>query len=50
MTYEEISRRPPTSDVEALQAHARAAGLWRFEEAPRWERAAERARDGELAA
>lgn len=41
--YDEIGARPPTSDVEEVRQHARSVGLWRFEEAPRWEA-------GELAA
>ena len=35
--YDEIGARPPTSDVEALRAYARSLGLWRFDEAPRYE-------------
>ena len=51
MSYEELRVRPPTSEVESLIAFAREQGLWRFEEAPRWEqRAAELANEGELAA
>jgi hypothetical protein len=48
--YKELHARPPQSDIEALQAYAREQGLWRFEEAPRYERVAELAREGELAA
>ncbi len=50
MTYEELRTRPPEAEADELAAYARSLGLWRFEEAPRWERAAELARDGELAA
>jgi hypothetical protein len=51
VTYEELRTRPPTSEVEGLISYARELGLWRFEEAPRWEqRAAELAAEGELAA
>ncbi|KAI8473228.1 MAG: radical SAM superfamily protein [Monoraphidium minutum] len=51
VSYEELRRRPPTSEVEELIAFARSKGLWRFEEAPRWEqRAAELEQEGELAA
>ncbi|GBF95209.1 pyruvate formate lyase-activating enzyme [Raphidocelis subcapitata] len=50
VSYEELRARPSEADYAELTAHARAQGLWRFEEAPRYERAAEMARDGELAA
>lgn len=51
VSYEELRVRPPTSEVESLITFARDQGLWRFEEAPRWEqRAAELANEGELAA
>jgi hypothetical protein len=50
VSYEELRARPSEGDYAELEAHARAQGLWRFEEAPRYERAAELARDGELAA
>lgn len=50
VSYEELRSRPPQSDCDDLAAFARSLGLWRFEEAPRYERAAEMARDGELAA
>ena len=50
MSYKELRSRPPESEVEELVTFARQRGLWRFEEAPRYERAAELARDGELAA
>lgn len=50
MSYEELRTRPPISEVESLIAYARELGLWRFEEAPRWEqRAEELAQEGELA-
>jgi hypothetical protein len=51
VSYEELRARPPESEVEGLIAYAREQGLWRFEEAPRWEqRAAELSAEGELAA
>lgn len=35
--YEEIDGPVGRGDLAQLHAHARAVGLWRFEEAPRWE-------------
>ncbi len=35
--YADINTQVPSEDVAMLRAHARSVGLWRFEEAPRWE-------------
>lgn len=35
--YSEIARRPSDEEVDGLFSYARSLGLWRFEEAPRFE-------------
>jgi putative pyruvate formate lyase activating enzyme len=35
--YSEIGRRPGEAEVEEVREYARSLGLWRFEEAPRYE-------------
>jgi hypothetical protein len=44
--YAELGQRPATSEVEQLVDHARKMGLWRFEEAPRYDAAALQAQEG----
>jgi hypothetical protein len=48
--YKELASRPTEAEIEALAAYAREQGLWRFEEAPRYEAAGAAAGEPELAA